>query len=384
MLARAVESMPEVEPGELWFEPKWDGFRAVVFRDGPSVEIGSRNERPLTRYFPELAGPLRARLPQRCVLDGELVVASTDGGLDFDALSARIHPAESRIARLATDTPARFVAFDILALGDRDLTGRAFAERRRILTGVAAGFGAPVHLTPATTDRSVAADWFARFEGAGLDGIIAKPAADPYLPGRRTQFKIKPPSHGGIAWLPATARTAAATAWARCCWDCTTPPAFCTTWVRPPVSLPGSGRSWPLSWRPTDSTTPTPTRGWVAVLVQGRVPGAPSRWRKGDSAWVPLQGAPVVEVAYDAVGSGRFRHNARMLRRRPDRSRRQLHLRADRPHCPGGIVGDLRDERCRRRKRVTCVHNRRERRLMTTCAGGGDRGQCRSDRTGAR
>ena len=179
MLARAVESIPEVEPGELWFEPKWDGFRAVVFRDGPSVEIGSRNERPLTRYFPELAGPLRARLPQRCVLDGELVVAGSDGGLDFDALSARIHPAASRIARLAADTPARFVAFDILAPGDRDLTGRPFVERRRVLAEVAAGFASPVLLTPATTDRSVAADWFERFEGAGLDGIIAKPAAEP-------------------------------------------------------------------------------------------------------------------------------------------------------------------------------------------------------------
>ena len=319
MLARAVESMPEVEPGELWFEPKWDGFRAVVFRDGPSVEIGSRNERPLTRYFPELAGPLRARLPQRCVLDGELVVASTDGGLDFDALSARIHPAESRIARLATDTPARFVAFDILALGDRDLTGRAFAERRRILTGVAAGFGAPVHLTPATTDRSVAADWFARFEGAGLDGIIAKPAADPYLPGRRTQFKIKhrhtadcvvagyrPHRSGdGVGSLLLGLHDAAGV-----------------------LHYVGAASGFAARQRAELAAELAPYRlddpdahPWVGGgAVQGRVPGAPSRWRKGDSAWVPLQGAPVVEVAYDAVGSGRFRHNARMLRRRPDRS----------------------------------------------------------------
>ena len=270
MLARAVESMPEVEPGELWFEPKWDGFRAVVFRDGPSVEIGSRNERPLARYFPELAGPLRARLPQRCVLDGELVVAGSDGGLDFDALSARIHPAASRIARLAAETPARFVAFDILALGDRDLTGRPFVERRMVLAEVAAGFASPVHVTPATTDRSVAADWFERFEGAGLDGIIAKPATDPYLAGRRAQFKIK---HRHTAdCVVATACTAAATAPARSCWDCTTQMACCTTWGPHRVSPHPGESSWRRCWRPIASTIRQDTPGWPTAR-QGACPG---------------------------------------------------------------------------------------------------------------
>ena len=191
MLARAAESLPVAAADEMWFEPKWDGFRAVVFRDGDDLAIGSRNERPLTRYFPELLGPLRARLPQRCVLDGELVIVGPGGGLDFAALSARIHPAASRIARLAAETPARFVAFDILALGDRDLTGRPFSERRRTLADVAAGFGPPVHLTPATTDRSLATAWFERFEGAGLDGVVAKPAGGTYECGKRAQFKIK-------------------------------------------------------------------------------------------------------------------------------------------------------------------------------------------------
>ena len=319
MLAKAVGSLPEAPPGELWFEPKWDGFRALVFRDGATVEITSRNERALTRYFPELLGPLRARLPQRCVLDGELVVAGSDGGLDFDALSARIHPAESRIARLGTETPARFVVFDILALGDRDLTGRAFAERRRILTGVAAGFTAPVHLTPATTDRSVAADWFGRFEGAGLDGIIAKPAGDPYLPGRRAQFKIKhrhtadcvvagyrPHRSGdGVGSLLLGLHDAAGV-----------------------LHYVGAASGFAARQRVELAAELAPyrlddpdTHPWAGGgTTHRRVPGAPSRWRQGDSAWVPLQGAPVVEVAYDAVLSGRFRHNARLLRRRPDRA----------------------------------------------------------------
>ena len=317
MLARAVESMPEVETGELWFEPKWDGFRAVVFRDGPSVEIGSRNERPLTRYFPELAGPLRARLPQRCVLDGELVVAGSDGGLDFDALSARIHPAASRIASLAAKTPARFVAFDILALGDRDLTGRPFVERRMVLAEVAAGFASPVHVTPATTDRSIAAGWFERFEGAGLDGIIAKPAADSYRAGRRAQFKIE---HRHTA-------------------DCV------VAGYRMHRSGDGAGslllglhnadgvlhyvgaasgfaasRQVELAEMPAAHHVDDPAgHPWLGDGAAGRLPGAPNRWRSGTEAWVPLAGAPVAEVTYGAVLSGRFRHSTRLARWRPDR-----------------------------------------------------------------
>ena len=317
MLARAVESMPEVEPGELWFEPKWDGFRAVVFRDGADVEIGSRNERPLTRYFPELAGPLRARLPQRCVLDGELVVAGSDGGLDFDALSARIHPAASRIARLAAETPARFVAFDILALGDRDLTGRPFVERRRVLAEVAAGFASPVLLTPATTDRSVAADWFERFEGAGLDGIIAKPAADSYLAGRRAQFKIKHRhtadcvvagyrmhrSGDGAGSLLLGLHDAAGV----------------LHYVGAASGFAAPRRVELAEMLATHHVDDPAGHPWLTAGAAGRLPGAPNRWGSGTEAWVPLAGAPVAEVTYDAVLSGRFRHSTRLARWRPDR-----------------------------------------------------------------
>ena len=317
MLARAAESLPSAGPGEMWYEPKWDGFRGLVFRDGAEVEIGSRNERPLTRYFPELAGPLRARLPQRCVLDGELVIAGAGSGLDFDALSARIHPAASRIARLATETPARFVAFDILALGDRDLTGLPFAERRSILVDVAAGFGAPVHLTPATVDRTVAADWFRRFEGAGLDGIIAKPAAGGYLAGKRAQFKIKHRhtadcvvagyrlhrSGDGVGSLLLGLHddrgvlhyAGAASGFA----------------ARQRVELAEL-----LAAHRIEAGAAHP---WTAEGAVGRLPGAPNRWRSGTEAWVPLAGAPVAEVTYDAVLSGRFRHSTRLARWRPDR-----------------------------------------------------------------
>lgn len=320
MLARAVESLPEAPPGELWFEPKWDGFRAVVFRDGAAVEIGSRNERPLTRYFPELPGPLRARLPQRCVLDGELVIMGGDGALDFDALSARIHPAASRIARLATETPARLVAFDILALGDRDLTGRPFSERRRILADVAAGFEPPVHLTPATTDRSVAGEWFERFEGAGLDGIIAKRAADPYLAGRRAQFKLKHRhtadcvvagyrthrSGDGVGSLLLGLHDA----------DGVLHYVGAASGFAAPRRVELAGM---LARHHADDPAEHP---WLAAGASGRLPGAPNRWRPGAEAWMPLAGAPVAEVAYDAVLSGRFRHSVRLLRWRPDRSPR--------------------------------------------------------------
>ncbi len=167
MLAKATDAVPD---GESWqFEPKWDGFRCIVFRDGPEIELGSRNERPLTRYFPELAAALLRELPERCVVDGEIVVATADG-LDFDALQQRIHPAESRVAKLAFETPASFVAFDLLALGDDDLMGRPLSERRDRLEAALAGAAAPVHLTPVTADRATAEDWFVRFEGRASTG----------------------------------------------------------------------------------------------------------------------------------------------------------------------------------------------------------------------
>ena len=189
MLAKSVAEIPE---GPFSFEPKWDGFRAVVFRDGDEVEIGSRNERPMTRYFPELVAAIRAELPERCVIDGEIVIPDTDGRkLDFEALLQRIHPAETRINLLAEQTPAHLVAFDALAVADENLVGQPFSARRDALVRALAGAGTSVHLTPATTDRSEAQSWFGQFEGAGLDGVVAKRLDGPYVEDKRTMFKIK-------------------------------------------------------------------------------------------------------------------------------------------------------------------------------------------------
>lgn len=317
MLARAVEAIPEATPGEFWFEPKWDGFRAVIFRDGDEVEIGSRNERPLTRYFPELPGPLRGRLPQRCVLDGELVIVGAGGSLDFDALSARIHPAPSRVTRLAAETPARFVAFDILALGDRDLTARPFAERRGILADVAAGFAAPIHVTPATTDRAVAGDWFERFEGAGLDGIIAKPAADAYQPGRRTQFKIKHRHTAECVVAGYRLHRSGDGAGSLLLGLYDTHGVLHYVGVASGFAAKQRGELVRLlEPHRLDEAIDHP---WIGDGATGRLPGTLNRWRSEADSWTPLAGAPVAEVAYDAVLSGRFRHSTRLVRWRPDR-----------------------------------------------------------------
>src|SRR5580692_12304564 len=189
MLAKPVDAIPD---GDYVFEPKWDGFRSIVFRDGDEVEIGSRNERPMTRYFPELVAAVLAQFPERVVIDGEIVVPDASGQrLDFEALQLRIHPAASRVGLLAEQTPAHFIAFDLLALGSEDYMERPFAERRAALANALAGTGSRVHLTLATTDRSVAAGWFRQFEGAGLDGLIAKPSAGLYEPDKRVMKKIK-------------------------------------------------------------------------------------------------------------------------------------------------------------------------------------------------
>src|ERR1044071_949961 len=188
MLAKAVHEVPR--DAGLLYEPKWDGFRCIVLRDGDEIELGSRNDRPLTRYFPELVDLLKAALPERCVVDGEIVVVTGDG-LDFDTLQNRLHPAASRVNRLAQETPASFVAFDLLALGDRDLTGEPFRERRRALEGLFDGSFGRVHLTPMTEDPDVAEDWFTRFEGAGFDGVMAKPGDAPYQQDKRAMWKVK-------------------------------------------------------------------------------------------------------------------------------------------------------------------------------------------------
>ncbi|MDT5018956.1 MAG: hypothetical protein QOD39_5116, partial [Mycobacterium sp.] len=186
MLSKSVAAIPP----DASYEPKWDGFRSICFRDGDDVELGSRNEKPMTRYFPELVAAATAELPQRCVIDGEIVIA-TDRGLDFEALQQRIHPADSRVRMLAEQTPASFIAFDLLALGDDDYTGRPFTDRRAALVDALAGAGPSMHVTPATTDLETARRWFSEFEGAGLDGVVAKPLTITYQPDKRIMFKIK-------------------------------------------------------------------------------------------------------------------------------------------------------------------------------------------------
>ena len=189
MLAKAIKEIPA---GPFSYEPKWDGFRSIVFRDHDEVEIGSRNERPMTRYFPEVVEAIRTNLPERAVVDGEIVVPDPElGRLEFETLQQRIHPADSRVRMLAEATPAHLVAFDLLALGDADLTGRPFAERRTALEAALMDATSPIHLTPATTDVAVARRWFSEFEGAGLDGVVAKPLEGVYQQDRRVMFKIK-------------------------------------------------------------------------------------------------------------------------------------------------------------------------------------------------
>ena len=323
MLAKLTEAIPA---GDGWlYEPKWDGFRALVFRDGDETFIQSRDLKPLDRYFPELPPALRAALPERCVLDGEVVIAGA-GGLDFDSLLLRIHPAASRVKMLAAQTPASYVAWDLLALGDRDLRAVPQGERRALLESALAGAPAPVHLTPATSDPSVARDWFDRFEGAGLDGVVAKRTADPYMPGKRGWAKIK------------HARTA----------DCVV--AGFRWHKNGPGTLVGSlllglfdetGRlnsvgvtaSFTMEkrralveelapWR-KNALDGHPWAEWEAAAQAAgqRMPGATSRWnRDRDLRWEPLRAERVCEVAYDHLQGDRFRHGTTFLRWRPDKA----------------------------------------------------------------
>ena len=187
MLAKSV---PQIPDGALSFEPKWDGFRSIIFRDGDEVEIGSRNGKPMTRYFPEIVEAVKASLPERCVVDGEIVVVVGER-LEFEVLQQRIHPATSRVNRLSKETPASFIAFDMLAGGDEDYTTRPFAQRRALLVEALSEARPPIHLTPATTDHGLAEQWFEQFEGAGLDGVVAKPLDGTYEPDKRVMFKIK-------------------------------------------------------------------------------------------------------------------------------------------------------------------------------------------------
>lgn len=312
---------------DVVFEPKWDGFRSIIFRSGDEVEIGSRNEKPLTRYFPELVEAVLASFPDRAVIDGEIIVERPGGDrLDFDLLSQRIHPAASRIKRLAGETPARFVAFDLLALGDDDLMEQPFAERRAALERALSSAQAPIHLTPATTDRSVAGEWFTQFEGAGLDGIIAKPADGVYEPNKRTMLKIK------------HERTA----------DCVVagyrehksgPDAVGSLLLglhdeEGNLASVGVIGAFPMATRRALIEELAPLRAewdehpwaWARQEEGNRTPqaSAGSRWAAGkDLSFIPLRPERVVEVRYDHMEGVRFRHTAQFVRWRPDKDPRE-------------------------------------------------------------
>jgi ATP-dependent DNA ligase len=321
MLAKAVHEVPRA-PG-LRFEPKWDGFRCIVFRDGAELELGSRNDRPLTRYFPELVELLRAALPQRCVVDGEIVVVTGDG-LDFDTLQNRLHPAASRVRKLAEETPASFVAFDLLALGDRDLTTEPFGERRRILEGILAGTLARVHLTPMTDDPDVAEDWFTRFEGAGFDGVMAKRTDLPYEQDKRVMWKVKHERTAdcvvaGFRWHKDGEGVGSLLLGL-----------FDDDGTLHHVGVASSftaarrkelvAELAPLREQALEGH---PWREWAQAQAHaaGRMPGGLSRWSgQKDLSWEPLRPELVAEVRYEHVLSGRLRHGGRLIRFRPDRA----------------------------------------------------------------
>jgi ATP-dependent DNA ligase len=327
MLAKAVDGLP-TDDGWL-FEPKWDGFRAIVFRDGDEVYTQSRDLKPLDRYFPELAEPLRASLPERCVVDGEVVI-ETDGELDFEALLLRIHPAESRVRMLASQTPASFVGWDLLALGDEDLRKVPQGERRARLEAAMTGAEKPVHLTPATTDRDTARRWFEEFEGAGLDGVIAKRLDATYQPGKRAMLKIKHQRTAdcvvaGFRWHKNGKGTHVGSLLLGLFDDAGTlhhvgiTSSF--TWDRRAAL---AKELEPLRENALDGH---PWREWAEWAEMGsadasgqRLPGATSRWNRGkDLSWEPLRAERVVEVAYDHLQGDRFRHATTFKRWRPDK-----------------------------------------------------------------
>ncbi len=313
MLAKAAIGIPE---GQNWvYEPKWDGFRALVFFDGEQVQLQSRDLKPLNRYFPELEAALKRVLPSPSILDGEIVIA-TDKGLDFDALQMRIHPAESRVRLLAEQAPAAFVAFDLLALGRDDLRSQPLAERRRLLAETLAAVSPPVYLTPSTSDRSVAADWFERFEGAGLDGVVAKLTGDSYKPGQRGWIKIKHKRSldcviGGFRWNRGEEGRSVGSL------------------------LLGLHDAHGVLHHVghTSSFKAQEKRDLVAKLAdfisqdasggfgQGRTPGEPSRWTGGrDMSWVRLRPDLVCEVSFDQLQGDRLRHAATFQRWRLDKT----------------------------------------------------------------
>ena len=325
MLAKRVSELP---PGEGWiFEPKWDGFRTLVFRDGDEIFIQSRDEKPLNRYFPELIDPLKAQLPERCVLDGEIVIAAPDG-LDFDALQMRLHPAASRVKKLAAETPASIVFFDLLCENDRSLCEAPFAERRAAMESLFTNVTAPLHLTPATRDRALAADWFRRFEGAGLDGVVAKAESGTYEPNKRVMLKVKHEREcdcvvAGFRWHKRGDKTLVGSLLlglysdsgnlehVGVCASFTNAKRLeLVTFLAPYRENALKGHPW-RGWAEGDTATDPELH---------RRPGMESRWSAGkDLSWEPLRPELVVQVAYDHMQGDRFRHTAQFRRWRADK-----------------------------------------------------------------
>jgi ATP-dependent DNA ligase len=321
MLAKLVDDIPSGDA--FLFEPKWDGFRAIVFRHGSDLYIQSRDLRPFDRYFPDLHDALLDRLPDRIVVDGEIVIA-TPGGLDFDALQMRLHPAASRVKKLAVDMPASFVAFDVLGINDEDVQGRPQRERRALLEGALADAAAPLYLTPATRDTALARRWLQEFEGAGLDGIIVKPLEATYQPGKRAMFKVKHARTAdcvvaGFRWH----RTidAAVGSLLLGLYDDTghlqhvgVTSSF-TTAARKALAVE-------LAPLRTNALADHPWKSWAGAGEAGtRMPGGQSRWSAGkDLSWEPLRIERVCEVKYDHMQRDRFRHAAVFLRWRDDKS----------------------------------------------------------------
>jgi len=322
MLAKAKEELPE---GDLALEPKWDGFRCIVFKDGDEIVLGSRNQKPFNRYFPELMEPLRKSLPKRCVVDGELIV-EIDGTLDFDALGQRIHPAETRVNMLAEKTPVSYIAFDLLALGDDSFLETPFVDRRAALEKLGPKFTDSIYLAPMTTDRDQAMEWFHTLEGAGLDGLIAKPLDGTYVQDKRVQFKLKHvrtidcvvagyrihksgdgigslvlglyDDEGGLRHVGVSASFTA----------------------KRRVELVEEMAPYVL-----DDMSKHPWADWMSAEAHqgsGSMPGAPNRWSGAngrDHSWIPVRPERVVEVKYVLATDGRFRGTTRFLRWRPDR-----------------------------------------------------------------
>jgi ATP-dependent DNA ligase len=325
MLAKRVSEIPE---GDGWiFEPKWDGFRAVVFRDEDEILIESRDQKSLNRYFPELLATLQTQLPPRCVMDGEIVIAR-NGVLDFEALQLRIHPAASRVKMLATQMPASMVFFDLLSVGDEDLLNTRFEDRRRRLESLLLSADPPLHITPATHDRTVASDWFQRFEGAGLDGVMAKPASGLYEPDKRVMYKVKHEREcdcvvAGFRWYKESAGTAVGSLLLGLFdrFGSLHHVGVCASFTK---DKRRELLDFLAPYR-VNALDDHPWRSWAApeanpASTGQRMPGGQSRWSQGkDLSWEPLRPELVVEVSYEHMQGIRFRHMAHFRRWRTDK-----------------------------------------------------------------